>query len=142
MKYVIDASVALKWVLPELYSDKAIRLRDDFQAAIHELLSPDIFSLEVANTLARAERNALIPPGDADLLLAVVHSSSPQLLPHQPILRRALAIATAARHGVYDCVYVALAEREGCEMVTADDKLIKRLGASFPFIVSLSSLPG
>jgi len=141
MKYVVDASVVLKWVLPELHSDKALRLRDDFEAAIHELLSPDIFSIEVANTLARAERNAVIAPGEADLLLAVVNSSNPQLHPHHPLLRRALAIATAARHGDYDCVYVALAERERCELVTADDRMIKRLGPTFPFILPLASFP-
>jgi len=42
---------------------------------------------------------------------------------------------------VYDCLYVALAEREGCEFVTADDRLVRNLQARFPFIVSLSTLP-
>ena len=141
MKYVIDASVALKWVLPEINSDKALRLRSNFQAAIHELLSPDIFSIEVANTLARAERNGVIPVGDADVHLAGILSTSTPLHSYRPLLRRALAIAKAARHGVYDCVYVALAERENCELVTADDKLVKNLQATFPFIISLASLP-
>jgi predicted nucleic acid-binding protein len=50
-------------------------------------------------------------------------------------------IASQMRVGVYDCLYVALAERENCEMVTADDKLIKNLQPSFPFIVALGSLP-
>ena len=141
MKYVIDASVALKWVLPEINSDKAIRLRSEVQAAIHELRSPDIFSIEVANTLARAERKGLIQSGDADVLLTGILTDCPPLHSYHPLLRRALAIATAARHGVYDCVYVALAEREGCELVTADDKLVKNLQATFPFITSLASLP-
>ncbi len=44
-----------------------------------------------------------------------------------------LQISSAARIGVYDCLYVALAEREKCELVTADDKLIKNLQPSFPF---------
>jgi predicted nucleic acid-binding protein len=57
------------------------------------------------------------------------------------ILRRALAISSAARIGVYDCLYVALAERENCELVTADDKLVRNLQHQFPFIVSLSALP-
>jgi predicted nucleic acid-binding protein len=45
------------------------------------------------------------------------------------------------RIGIYDCLYVALAEREGCELITADDKLIRNLQAQFPFIISLASLP-
>jgi predicted nucleic acid-binding protein len=43
--------------------------------------------------------------------------------------------------GVYDCLYVALAEREGCEFLTADDRLLKKLCIQFPFIVSLASIP-
>jgi predicted nucleic acid-binding protein len=56
------------------------------------------------------------------------------------LVARAYAISSAFRQGVYDCVYVALAEREGCEFVTADTKLIANLGAQFPFIVELASL--
>jgi predicted nucleic acid-binding protein len=43
--------------------------------------------------------------------------------------------------GVYDCLYVALAERENCGFVTADDKLIKNLQGTFQFIIALASMP-
>jgi predicted nucleic acid-binding protein len=43
MKYVLDASVAVKWVLPEADSAKAISLRDDYRKGVHELIAPDIF---------------------------------------------------------------------------------------------------
>ena len=42
---------------------------------------------------------------------------------------------------VYDCLYVALAEREGYELVTADDKLVKAVQPALPFVLPLSSLP-
>jgi predicted nucleic acid-binding protein len=45
------------------------------------------------------------------------------------------------RIGVYDCIYVALAAQEGCELVTADDKLFNTLHKDFPFIILLASLP-
>jgi predicted nucleic acid-binding protein len=54
MRYILDANVALKWVLPEADSDKAIRLRTDMQAGVHELLAPDVFPVEVAHALTRA----------------------------------------------------------------------------------------
>lgn len=57
-----------------------------------------------------------------------------------PQLSRAVGIASQMRCGVYDCLYVALAEREGCELVTADDKLVKSLKQSFPFIRELASM--
>ena len=75
------------------------------------------------------------------MLLSRILRTLPALHDSMPILLRAVAIFSTTRQGVYDCVYVALAEREGCEIVTADDKLVKRLQPSFPFILSPSSLP-
>jgi predicted nucleic acid-binding protein len=54
---------------------------------------------------------------------------------------RAYAISSATRQGVYDCIYIALAEREGCELITADEKLVRNLQPFFPFIVPLASQP-
>jgi len=42
MKYVLDSSVGIKCLLRESESDKAIRVRDNFIAGLHELLSPDV----------------------------------------------------------------------------------------------------
>jgi predicted nucleic acid-binding protein len=49
--------------------------------------------------------------------------------------------SSQARHGFYDCLYVALAEQEGCKLLTADAKLMANLQGAFPFITSLASLP-
>lgn len=57
-----------------------------------------------------------------------------------PLFPRALELSQLFRQSVYDCLYVALAEREGCELVTADDKLIKAVQPTLPFVVSLASL--
>jgi predicted nucleic acid-binding protein len=58
-----------------------------------------------------------------------------------PLLARAFEIASVARIGVYDCLYVALGEREGCEFITADDRVVKNLQSHYPFIKSLSTFP-
>jgi predicted nucleic acid-binding protein len=50
-------------------------------------------------------------------------------------------MAAACGQSVYDCLYVALAERESCELVTADDQLVRKLRPQFPFIIPLASLP-
>lgn len=141
MKYVLDSSVAFKWVVPELNSDKAIRLRLDFLASVHEFLSPDFFPGEVGHALTRAERQGRITLGEALLLWADVMTSSPRLVASLPLMHRAIAISSQARVGVFDCVYIALADREGCPFVTADDRIIKNLQPQFPFIVPLASLP-
>ncbi len=141
MRYVLDSAVALKWVLPEIDSDKADHLRDDYRNQLHELLAPDVLPVEVAHALTRSERRGIIAIGQAVILFADVMRTSPQLSPYRPLLHRAITISSAARIGVYDCLYVALAEREGCELVTADMRLVHNLGPQFPFILPLSSFP-
>jgi predicted nucleic acid-binding protein len=140
MTYILDSNVALKWVLPEIDSDKALRLRADMQAGVHQLLAPDVFPVEVAHALTRAERKGDIPIGDADVHLLNILSTAPQFHASLAVLRRAVAISSTAQVGVYDCLYVALAERESCRF-PADDKLFKRLGSQCPFIIPLASLP-
>jgi predicted nucleic acid-binding protein len=139
MKYVLDSNVALKWVLSEPDSAKATRIRDEFRLGLHDLLSPDVFPIEVAHSLARAERRGIIGANEGWPKLTDVLTTPPDLHPYLPLLPRAFAIASQARIGVYDCLYVALAEREACDVLTADDRLKKSL-SSYP-IVLLSSLP-
>ena len=142
MRYVIDASTGFKWEVAEPHSDKAQQLRDDFRNAVHELLAPDLFPTEVANALLVAERRGRLLPGQGPVLLADVLTTLPQIHPALPdLVPRAYAIAELTKASVYDCLYVALAERENCEFITADDKLVKKLQPHFPFAIPLSSLP-
>src|SRR5438309_313376 len=134
MKYALDASVALCWVIPRSLSAKALRLRADYQRAVHELIAPSIFPAEAASALTKSERQQLIPVGDARPLLAKILRTLPALHSYGKLLHRATDISSRTRSGLYDCLYVALAEREGCELVTADDKLVRNLQAQFPFV--------
>jgi predicted nucleic acid-binding protein len=43
MKYVLDSSVAFKWLVPEVDTPKALHLRDEFNKALLELIAPDVF---------------------------------------------------------------------------------------------------
>jgi predicted nucleic acid-binding protein len=139
MKYVLDASVGIKWVMNEIDSANARQLRDDFRSQIHDLIAPDSFPLEAAHSLTKARRRGIVT--DATRLWVELMVDSPQLFSSVTLMLRALAIANQARIGVYDCLYVALAEREGRELVTADTRLINSLQATYPFIIALASLP-
>jgi len=141
MKYVLDSSVALKLVLPEVDSAKAVRLFDEYANAIHDLLAPDIFTPEVANGLVAAERQGRVKKGDAVLLLHDVIQNTPRILLSTPLLPRAIEISLSARQAVYDCLYLAMAELEQCEFLTADDQFARKMRPSFPFVVSLRNLP-
>jgi len=141
MKYVLDASVAVKWALTESDSAKAVALRDDFRKHVHEFLAPDIFLSEVPHALTRAERKGILNQGEAAGLVPDILSTPPDLHPSRPLLARAVEISSRMRIGFYDCLYVAPAERESCALVTADDRLVRNLQPTFPFIVLLASLP-
>jgi predicted nucleic acid-binding protein len=141
MKYILDSSVDFKWVIPELLSDKALLLRANFIARTHDLLAADIFPGEVGHALTRAERQGRITPGEALQLWSEVMLTSPVLIPSLSRTHRAIEISSQTRVGVFDCLYVALAEREGCEFVTADDRLVHNLQSQFSFVIPLASLP-
>jgi predicted nucleic acid-binding protein len=120
---------------------KALKIRDDFQKAALELAAPDLFPTEIGNALLVAERKGRIGSGEGAIFFADILKTLPVLHSALPLLPRAYEIAYQNQASVYDCLYVALAEREKCEFVSADDKLLKKLQASFPFVVSLSSIP-
>jgi predicted nucleic acid-binding protein len=139
MRYVLDSSVAVKWFLREPDTDKAIRLRDDFVGGVHDLLAPDVFPVEAAHSITRAERQGRITRAEGRTHFQDMLSTLPALHPYLPLLPRAYQLSSSARIGVYDCLYVALAEQEGCGLVTADDRLQRSL-PGHP-IVPLASLP-
>ncbi len=139
MKYVLDSSVAFKWAVTEVDTPKALQFRTDYQHAIHELLAPDVFPVEVAHAMTRAERQGRVNTTDGWMFWRGIMADCPHLHPHIQLMPRAYEISSKMRLGVYDCLYIALAEQEGCEFITADDKLVARVGNQFPFIVSLAS---
>jgi predicted nucleic acid-binding protein len=139
MKYVLDSNVAVKWLIDEDLSDKARVLRDEFIRGLHELLAPDVFLVEAAHALTRAQRQGRVTDREVGLFFDDLLTSLPQFHAYRPLLARAIETSVRARHNVYDCLYVALAEREGCEVLTADDKMQSKLPGS-P-VVLLASLP-
>ena len=140
MKYVIDSSIAARWCLTNPDFAKAHNLRIDFHMGISELLAPDIFPPDCAELFVKAERKGDIPPGDAaigvdDLLLVGV-----PLRPSFPLLKRAAAISLTTRLTVFASLYVACAERENCELLTADQKLIRKIRKQFSFVTDFATL--
>jgi predicted nucleic acid-binding protein len=141
MKYVLDSSVGFKWAVVEHLTDKARALRDEYTARNVDLIAPDIFPGEVTHALTRAERQGRITATQGGLLFVDLMKTLPQLRAYLPCLPRAYAISSSFRVGVFDCLYVALAEQEKCDFVTADDRVVKNLQPHFPSIMHLSSLP-
>src|SRR5881392_3363669 len=102
MKYVLNASVAICWVIPRPLTPKADRLRNEYHRQIHELLAPAVFIDEVAGALTKAERQKDIAVGQAAPLYAKVMNSPPVLIAHAPLIARAIDISSRTRSGYYD----------------------------------------
>lgn len=128
MKYVLDASIAVKWRLQEHDSAEALSLLADIDARAVEVVAPNTFPVEVAHALTKAERRGLIPTGEASLGLEDIMTAAVTLFDSIPILPRAVELASKKRIGVYDCLYVAFAEDLDVELITAEARLVK----SFP----------
>jgi predicted nucleic acid-binding protein len=128
MTYVIDSSIAVKWVIPELLSEKA----DEIRARDATLMAPDLLLVEAANALWRKTVRKEISAREADEALGLLGESGVDLKPTGSLLPRALGLARSLAHPVYDCVYLALAERERATLVTADTRFIRRLARHRP----------
>ena len=84
MRYVVDSSVAIKWVLPETDSDKATLLFQEYQQGLHELLAPDVFPVESGHAITRAERQKRITVGTGWALWNSIMATPPFCYPTCP----------------------------------------------------------
>jgi predicted nucleic acid-binding protein len=135
---VLDACVGLKWVLSEPDSDKARTIRDELRSDVRDLIAPDVFAVECAHALTKSQRRGLL--SGAGKLYIDIMMDSPRLFSSVSLMDRAIEIASKARIAVYDCLYVALAEQQGCELITSDKRLLNALQKGFPFITDLATL--
>jgi len=122
---VVDASVAIKWVVPEILSEHADRVL----AGDHDLAAPDLLATEAANALWKKILRKEMSSRDAHEALDLLLHGGLTWHPTHALLPRALDLARLSRHPVYDCVYLALAEQLGATLVTADAFLLKVAGA-------------
>lgn len=141
MKYVIDATIAEAWYVLNPNIMKAVRLRFDFFCGLHELLAPDVFPAEAAEMLAKAERKGLLSVGDTARHLQTLQITGVSFHDSFPLLARASEIALTGRFQLFPSLYIALAEREQCQLLTAEPKLLRIARRHFNFVIPLASLP-
>ncbi len=118
MSLIVDSSVAVKWVANEPGSDRAraLYLSD-------ECWAPSLIIAEVGNALWKKQRMKIVGIEQATAALRALPDRI-RLFDIADLALRAFAIATDLDHPIYDCFYLALAERERCAMVTADQRLL------------------
>lgn len=125
-RYVVDASVAIKWFVPEVYSEAAQGLLN----SNHNLLVPDLFFPEIGNILWKRVRRGEDTAEKAKDTLAEFSTVPLEVYESQPLIPVALDIAIQTDRTVYDSLYLALAILSQCPMVTADLKFFNALTSS------------
>lgn len=120
---VLDASVAVRWIVPEAGSETAVELLR------HPItwLAPRLLLMEVAAALRRKVAGDDLRAEQAldafGALLDAVADGTIHLADDDAIMAAAFTLALTLGHPVPDCLYVAIAEREGAALATADRRL-------------------
>ncbi|MBI2857359.1 MAG: type II toxin-antitoxin system VapC family toxin [Chloroflexi bacterium] len=137
---VIDASLAMKWVLKEPYTAEALALASEWAVTETRPAAPCLLFAEATNVLHRRALLGHISPAQAKELLAglldlgIEVRESPRL--HVRALELAQQLLTPA---VYDAHYLALADILGCDLWTADERFYNSIKDREPRVKSLHS---
>ena len=137
----MDASVVLKWFLPEPDSDTADFLLEKFLNDEADLLAPDLMLVETASALwKRVMIRKELSANEATLIYRDLLTLPLSLIASATVADAALQVALQHNHSVYDALYCALAIERRCDFVTADRTLVNKLRGVFPFVVHLSAI--
>ena len=117
---VVDASVAVKWVVAEDGSEVAARLLDS-----RLLVAPELILPECANILWKKATRGELAHDEAALAADLLARMEVELVGHRPSMPAALSLALDLGHPAYDCAYLALAIERDLPMVTADRRLVR-----------------
>jgi predicted nucleic acid-binding protein len=137
---VVDASVCAKWVVEEDHTAKAISLLQcDARHA------PDHWQAEAVNVLWSKVFKGDLTSSDAEERMMVLLRAPVAGTPVADLMPRAFAISVANAVTIYDSLYLALAEKRNIQLVTADQRLIRRMSGDAAFarlLVWVGDLPG
>ncbi len=126
MKLIVDASIVIKWFVAE-------NLRDEARQLIvqgHDLYAPDLIVIELANIAWKKVLRKEIDANQARAIVAASLGGAPIRHQATDFVERGTEIALELGHPVYDCIYIACAEKLGSIFVTADTRLERSVQAT------------
>ena len=124
--YVIDASVAVKWYIPEPLSDAATSYLELYRQEKASLLAPELLIAEVGSVLWKKVRQKELAARDARQIASILVNHCPlSLIPASELMPAALELAIKLNLTVYDSLYLALAVSAEVSLVTADQDIKK-----------------
>jgi predicted nucleic acid-binding protein len=127
MKWIIDSSIAIKWFVEEEFSQAAIELIQYASSAKVQLIAPDFILIETANILWKKCNRLEISNEQATQILSVLPNYFNILEPSANLLPLAQEISQSLNHPIYDCLYLASAQKLNAPFITADAKLHRKI---------------
>ncbi len=127
MTLVVDASVALKWVLEEAETQAAEAI-----IGSEPLLAPDLLLLECANVLAQQVRRRVLSAEQAGAGLRRIGAAGVRLIASAPLVAEAQRLAISLAASAYDALYLAVALAEDARLLTADARFAAAVEATYP----------
>jgi predicted nucleic acid-binding protein len=121
---VVDASVAAKWVFKEPNSDRALAL----VGSVAIVGAPSIIVAELGNIAWKRVRRGVWGAQDAPASVQFAVDLFTIIVPIEELWKDAVRLALRTDHPIYDCFYLALAQREQASFVTADTRLAQLAG--------------
>ncbi len=132
---VVDASLAIKWVLKEPYADEAMALASEWATTETKPAAPCLLLVEATNVLHRRAALGQISSSQAKQLLAGFLNMGIEVRESPQIHLRALELAHELQMpAVYDTHYLALADILGCDLWTADERFFNSVKEREPRI--------
>jgi predicted nucleic acid-binding protein len=122
---VIDASIAVKWVVDEQGTPEASVLRQKAK-----LIAPELLVAECANILWKKVQGNELSKEEALLAARLLQGAEIELLPTRSLFEAATRLSIELDHAAYDCLYLAPAVENECRFVTADERFLRKLGQS------------
>lgn len=140
---VVDASLAVKWLVNEVHTDRAFALARSWVRSGIQPVAPYLMPVEVTNALYRRVVLRQVPILAATELLGVFLGTGIELREPAGLHRRAMELAARLNQdSVYDAHYLALAETMDCELWTADERFYRAASPSFKIVRWLGELEG
>jgi len=121
-RLVIDASIAVKWVVEEDGTREALALRQQAK-----LIAPELLVAECANILWKKVQRVELSRDEALLAARLLQGAEIELLSTWSLLEAATRMSIEIDHPAYDCLYLALAAENKCQFVTADNRFLRKL---------------
>lgn len=130
---VVDASIALKWVLKEAGSDAVRDIWRGWVDVGETLIAPALFRAETLSVVRGNVYRGVFTAEEAETAYAVLENLSVEVREPDDLYGAAWRLAIRLNQPtVYDCCYLALADIMGCELWTADARFARAASPHLP----------